>query len=143
MLFVGSGNICRSPMAAAFFNHLAEQKKLPIHASSAGLYPVLDHATEEAIIVASEYGIDLSHHRSRQLSQAIAQEADLILTMTGEQRRQVERFYAVAHGKTFTLREFIGESGDIADPYGQLQAVYRRCAEQIRAAVERVVERLE
>jgi protein-tyrosine-phosphatase len=130
-------------MAAAFFNHLAEQKKLPVHAGSAGLYPVLDHATEETIIVASEYGVNLSHHRSRQLSQATVQGADIILTMTETHKRQVERFYPIAHGKTFTLREFVGESGDIADPYGQSQAVYRRCAEQIRTAVEKVVEHLE
>ena len=143
VLFVCSGNICRSPLAEAFFNYLAEQKKLATHAVSAGLYPVLDHATGEAFIAANEYGINISSHRSRQLSQAMVQEADLILTMTREHKRCVEKFCAAAQGKTFTLPEFIGESGDIDDPYGQGLTVYRQCAQQVWAAVEKVVESLE
>jgi protein-tyrosine-phosphatase len=142
VLFVCTGNICRSPMAEAFFNHLAGQKQLPMRARSAGLYPVLDFATQEAVIVGREYGVDLSAHRSRRLDRMMAANAGIILTMTSEQQREIERAYPTASGKTFTLLEFAGESGDIADPYGQGLAVYRRCAQQIWAAVEKGVERL-
>jgi protein-tyrosine-phosphatase len=130
-------------MAAAFFNHLAEHRRLPAGATSAGLYPVLDHATEEAVIAASEYGMDLSPHRSQPLSSAMVHEADLILTMTREHRRHTERFFPAAQGKTFTLLEFIGEQGDIDDPYRRGLAVYRQCAQQLWAAVGKVVEYLE
>jgi protein-tyrosine-phosphatase len=130
-------------MAEAFFNHVAEPQKLPVRADSAGLHPVLDDATEEAIIASREYSVDISSHHSQRLSQVMVQQATLILTMTAEHRRQVERVFPAARGKTFTLREFVGESGDIEDPYGQGLVVYRRCAQQIWAAVEKVVERLD
>jgi len=143
VLFVCSGNICRSPMAEAFFNHLAEHEKLPVRATSAGLYPVLDDAAAEAVIAAREYGVDLSPHRSQPLSSTVVHEADLILTMTREHRRHTERFFPAAQGKMFTLLEFIGEKGDIEDPYGQGLAVYRQCAQHIWKAVEKVVGYLE
>jgi protein-tyrosine-phosphatase len=142
VLFVCAGNICRSPMAEAFFNRLAGERELPLRAESAGLYPVMDQATEEAIEAASAYGVDLFGHQSRQLSEALVSEADLILAMTEMHTIQIEDRFADARGKTFTLLGFIGENGNIADPYGQSLAEYRRCAHRIWAAVEKVVDRL-
>ncbi len=143
VLFVCTGNICRSPMAEAFFNALAARRGLPARARSAGLSPVLDRATEIAARVAGEYGVDLHGHRSQPLDRASVARADLILTMTGEQRRWVEKLFPEAQGKTFTLLGYVGERGDIADPYGESLAVYRECAERIWSGVERVIASLE
>jgi protein-tyrosine-phosphatase len=130
-------------MAAAFFNRLAETGRLPIRAESAGLFPVLDAATEEAITAAAEYGVDLWYHRSRQLTDAMVREADLILTMTEMQKHQIESRFAAALGITFTLRGYVGENGNIADPYGQSLAEYRRCAQRIWTGIEKVISHLQ
>ncbi|RMG45618.1 MAG: low molecular weight protein arginine phosphatase [Acidobacteria bacterium] len=142
VLFVCTGNICRSPMAEAFFNALAERRGLPVRARSAGLSPVLDRVTEVAARVAGEYGVDLRGHRSRPLHRADVAQADLILTMTEGQRRLIEELFPEARDKTFTLLAYVGERGDIADPYGESLAVYRRCAERIWNGVERVIASL-
>jgi protein-tyrosine-phosphatase len=69
-------------------------------------------------------------------------EADLIVTMTDEQRRMLGGF-AEARGKQIvTLREAAGESGDIADPAGRAEDVHRACRDEIRRCLEKAFDRL-
>ena len=142
VLFVCSGNTCRSPMAAAFFNLLAEKKGLSLRAESAGIAPFEEGASYEAVQAAADYSADLSSHKTRQLKEAALREAERVITMTETHKQRLEQGFALASGRVFTLMESVDGSGDIYDPYLKPIMVYRNCAAQIWAAVGKLVDRL-
>ncbi|MCX7887887.1 MAG: ribose 5-phosphate isomerase B, partial [Verrucomicrobiae bacterium] len=103
-------------------------------------------ATEAAITVMAEIGLDLSQFRSRALDSRLIEEADYIFTMTRQQQDAIQTFYPAAAEKVFTLREFDeGEiiERDIPDPIGQPIEVYRRTRDQIQQAIPAVLAFIE
>lgn len=145
ILFVCTGNTCRSPLAEVFFNSLAQQRGLEIRASSAGVNVRQqgEPASENAMHVAAEHCLDLSRHRARAFTREVGEAADLILTMEARHRSRVERMLAGAKPNVFTVAECAGTPDDVADPTGGTLPDYRACAGQIFALVEAVVDRLE
>ena len=102
--------------------------------SSAGLSVLFSaSAAENACAVMEERGLDISAHRSKQLTEEMVREADLILTMTERHAALVCTFFSHARGKTKTLAAFAGKEGDVADPFGGSLETYRACAQQIES----------
>ncbi len=137
VLFVCTGNSCRSPMAEHLFR-LRAGARPAWRAESAGLaaadgWP----ATPEAVEVLREAGADLSAHRSRGLTKAMAAAADLILVMTEGHRKLLADRFPAAAGKTRLLTSFraTGAGGDIPDPIGQSVFVYRKVRNDIDSAI--------
>jgi protein-tyrosine-phosphatase len=130
-------------MAAAFLNRIAERAGVPTRAYSAGLSPFGHGATKGAVNAAKRWNVDLSHHRPQPMTDALAADADIILTMTELHAAIVEAEFAAAEGKTFTLLEFIGNEGDVPDPFNRSSKVYRECAEQLWDAVGETLRRLD
>ncbi|AEF18201.1 protein tyrosine phosphatase [Thermoanaerobacterium xylanolyticum LX-11] len=144
VLFVCTGNTCRSSMAEGIFNHIAREKGLSHVAESAGTmtYDGLP-ATDEAIRVLKEkYGIDISNHKSRLIKEEHIKDADLVLTMTEAQREFILKRHPEFADKVFTLNEFAGQKGDIEDPFGRGIDVYKKTAEEIYASIMRIIEKL-
>jgi len=122
VLFVCSGNLCRSPMAAGLFARLLPE----VSVTSAGLdAPVGEPAAQEAVAVLRSHGIDLSGHRAVRLSDAMCRDADLILVMTVAQRRELEARHPFARGKVFLVRAF--DSVDVFDPVGESRERFDAC----------------
>lgn len=145
ILFVCTGNTCRSPMAAALFNRLATEKNIGYEAVSAGLSAAEGSpASFNAIRAMEDYpSADLSCHRSGRLTRNDVEEASLILTMERFHRQMILSMYPEAYQKVFTLKEYVyGTDGDIADPYGGDETEYRHCAAIISQAVENLIEML-
>lgn len=111
VLFVCSGNTCRSPMAAALLREeLARRGVSPgdIEVMSAGTGSHNgDRASPLARKVLADRGADLSTHRSRALTRDLLDKANLILTMTRSHKAEILRISPDAAGKTYTLREFV------------------------------------
>lgn len=129
VLLVCHGNTCRSPMGEALLRKLAAGKVGSIHASSAGLRTHDGRPPAgNAAAVMKERNIDISQHRTRQISKNMVDSADLILTMDSFQRNFLVRNCPDAADKIHLLRK---DGRDIADPVGREIDVYRDTATEI------------
>lgn len=141
ILFVCTGNTCRSPMAAAMFAKEANARKLDVQVESAGIFATDgENASSEAIIAMHEYGIDLTGHHAQSINQELIEKSDLIITMTPAHKMVFE---SVAGDKTFTLGEYAGVDYDIDDPFGGDVDDYLQTAQQIKNAIVKMADRIE
>ena len=132
ILFVCTGNTCRSPMAELLFNAVAPAG---VRASSAGLAAVAGAPLSGAAkTVLAERNISDRGFRSRPLSAPLAEAATMIVGMTAAHCREIVRRYPECAAKTATLLA----DGDVPDPFGGDAAVYRRCLEQMLPAVRKL-----
>ncbi len=140
ILFVCTGNTCRSPMAAGLMNKIAIEEDLDVRIESAGLFAAEGSpASDEAIEAMKKYDVDLSDHRAKQITPELIEKCDVILTMTAAQKMLLAE---VAADKTYTLCEYAGTEGDIADPFGGDLEEYEEVAQMIYFALQSISEKL-
>lgn len=147
ILFVCTGNICRSPFSQGLFTALMRQKGYrDFHAESAGLLALPGNsATYLAQKVAAEYGVDLSGHKAKRLSKELVERAEMILVMEKSHKDELLADFPEATDKTFLMRRFArygSRSRGIADPYGLQYEAYRFCFLDIEDAVSGLVDYL-
>lgn len=135
IIFLCTGNTCRSPMAAALFeNGLTAEERDQYEVRSFGLAAFGgEPASDYAVDVMAEHGIDIADHRSTPLNRYALSEAELVVCMTE------------AHSRVLLQVGIEPESlvvFDIPDPYKGTLEDYRRCAEKIKLELTKVYDRI-
>lgn len=147
VLFVCTGNICRSPLAEGYLRHLCQTNGYSkIETDSAGISALRGSPpSKEAVAVAEDLGFDISMLKSRQFNKSDLTNFDLILTMTVEQRKWIIENYKANTKRIRLLRELSatdGESLDIPDPIGLGISSYMETFRYIKKSVENLLEQL-
>ena len=143
VLFVCTGNICRSPIAEGLFRRLTGNRK-DIEVASAGVHAVRGQPPSlYAVEVCAAEGTDISGLRSQPLTGALVDQATHIFAMTGTHVETIQTLFPQSAEKTFLLREF-EEPGttvwrDLPDPIGLGREVYEDCARIIKNALPSVL----
>ena len=145
ILFVCTGNSCRSVMAEGLFKKLVEEEADQFQVGSAGVGAVDGYpASSETLKVMQEHGIDMSAHRSRRLTAAMVRLADRIFVMEQMHREAVLRQWPEAGEKVRLLTEYARDSKqrsmeiDIPDPIRMPDNFYKNVFQVIRDCVTRI-----
>ncbi|MDH3457142.1 MAG: low molecular weight protein arginine phosphatase [Gemmatimonadota bacterium] len=145
VLFVCTGNICRSPLAEALLQReLAGRGADGFDVVSAGTGAWEGTpASEGAYLVGLEHDLDLSTHRATLLTRELAKGADLILTMARHHRTRAQELGG--EGRAHVLGEYVGIAGpeaEVSDPFGSDLDVYRETYAQLEGLIRSAADRL-
>lgn len=145
IMFICTGNICRSAMAEAMMKKIAEQHHKKVEVCSCGIFADNgDMPTQNAVDTMKQYHIDLTNHRATHIRYSNIKEMDLILCATFSHKISVIRLYPELEDKVFTIKEYAGmkDDLDIKDPWGYDLTTYQNCAKEIQQCLEIIINKI-
>jgi protein-tyrosine-phosphatase len=139
LLFVCTGNICRSPMAAAIVADEAHSAGINLRVASAGTgalfgAPAYSPATDALKIV----GLSLAEHRSRPLTRQMVADATLVIAVTGRHRDDLRHFFPNDAAKIVSFHDITG-LGDLDDPYGADRLEFLKLRDTLKKGAPKIV----
>lgn len=145
IIFICTGNICRSPMAEYILNHLAMERGMDMRAVSAGCsdWEAEGPATKYAVQAVDElYGIDMERHRARHFTPGLAEGMDLVIAMEAHHASYARNILPDGGSRVRLLHEWAygDPATGVADPWGQSMKVYRECAAEIYDAISAAMD---
>lgn len=140
ILFVCTGNVCRSPIAEYLLRKRLKEEDLPYRTASGGVLQdgMIISANSSALLL--QAGLDASSHVSRKLNESIIRDSWLILTMEERHKEYFSKRFPQYRHKVFTLLEFCGGQGDIADPYQENIEKYKIAYDIINKNIDCLID---
>lgn len=150
ILFICSGNTCRSVMAQTLFQSLKDNidPGWNFRADSAGIHVLIGAASPgEAILTMARHGLDISTHRARQIDEQMLNNSLFILPMTNQQQFFLKNSFPKASHKIFLFRPFCYqgnkiESEEVEDPYGKGISFYEKLFFQLKNDITALIHHL-
>ena len=148
IVFVCTGNLCRSPMAQGILKALLpEEMKSKIKVSSRGTHALEGYSPAlQAVEIMKNKGIDISHRTAKTLKDKIVRNADLILVMSAEHLKHIQKVDRKSTEKSFLLKAFPLKSEDdnytIKDPIGGFLGDYNQCFLELDEEIRRILPEL-
>lgn len=143
ILLICTGNTCRSSMAEGFLKAMLndiDENNHNFNVMSAGISAMDgEYPSEHAIEALKEHDIDISDFRSKQVTESMIEEADLILTMTSSHKNMITSNIPNANNKTFTLKEYIQNDCELGNIFEELELLYTSFNDK-KEVLEREIE---
>ncbi len=143
VLFVCTGNVCRSPMAEGFLRHMAKKEGHDIEVGSAGIGAMDDMTpSRNSVISMKEEGIDISRQLSRMLTPEMMADYTHVFGLGTGHVDTIRSYFPEAQEKTFVLREFVADEGfdlEVPDPIGGDLDEYRLTRNLIKEAMPSIL----
>lgn len=140
LIFVCTGNTCRSPMAEVIFKNLDTDSDVKIF--SRGLVVLFgEPINPKAEVILKKHDLETINHISKGLKEVEIDHNTLILTMTMSHKRKIMDVYSSAMN-VYTIKEYAGEDGDVIDPYGGTLVDYEECYIELARLVKKTVYKL-
>ena len=146
ILFVCSGNTCRSVIAEGLFNAYTAQKNLGYIAQSCGTHASETYRVPPIVAeLMGERKVYLANHISTQISKKHVEDAACILAMDESHINYIQSTFPASAAKTFLLRVYVSDKKgrEIFDPIGQSEETYRATAEVIEHCIVKLIDQLE
>lgn len=141
VLFVCTGNICRSPMAEQMLQQMVAKENLPVRVASAGVAAMIgEQMTVEAQQAIASRGYKVNSHAAQDLVPGMLEEADLVLAMTLEHRSEIARLLPKVSRRSFTLDEFARLASFLMNDPEYLQEFKKKDTESREEYLDRAIQ---
>lgn len=148
IMFVCTGNTCRSAMADGLAKKIIKEKNLNIQVYSAGTFAMTgEHASYNSVAIMKEYDVDIALHEATNIEESNIQNMDLILCATKNHKSELISRYNNLKEKIYTMKEYAELDNnqtdmDIKDPWGYNINTFRICAAEISLCIDKIIEKI-